>query len=59
LKLYSIDIESDYAKENILVVAENEKQAREKVKKLYWTCNMGIWVNEISEVDGYKIIVKE
>lgn len=55
LKLFRVDVIEDCEEETILVVADSEEEAEDKVKSMEWNCLMLCNATEIEEVDGYKI----
>ena len=57
MKLYKCDVMEDCEFETVMVVAENEDEAREKAGNMDWSCPMSIFVFEIDIVDGHKITV--
>ena len=55
-KVYVIDDTEEYLE---LVVAKNKQEAANIVKNLeQWNCVMYMSVEEVKEVDGYKIILQ-
>ena len=55
-KVYVIDDTEEYLE---LVVAKNKQEAMNIVKNLeQWSCVMYMSVEEVKEVDGYKIILQ-
>ena len=55
-KVYVIDDTEEYLE---LVVARNKQEAVNMVKNLeQWNCVMYMSVEEVKEVDGYKIILQ-
>ena len=55
-KVYVIDDTEEYSE---LVVARNKQEAMNIVKNLeLWNCVMYMSVEEVKEVDGYKIILQ-
>ena len=55
-KVYAIDDTEEYLE---LVVARNKQEAVNIVKNLeQWNCVMYMSVEEVKEVDGYKIILQ-
>ena len=55
-KVYVIDDSEEYLE---LVVAKNKQEAANIVKNLeQWNCVMYMSVEEVKEVDGYKIILQ-
>ena len=55
-KVYVIDDTEEYLE---LVVAKNKQEAMNIVKNLeQWNCVMYMSVEEVKEVDGYKIILQ-
>ena len=55
-KVYIIDDTEEYLE---LVVAKNKQEAMNIVKNLeQWNCVMYMSVEEVKEVDGYKIILQ-
>ena len=55
-KVYVIDDTEEYLK---LVVAKNKQEAMNIAKNLeQWSCIVYISVEEVKEVDGYKIILQ-
>ena len=55
-KVYVIDDTEEYSE---LVVARNKQEAVNIVKNLeQWNCVMYMSVEEVKEVDGYKIILQ-
>ena len=56
MKLFRVDVIEDCEEETILVVADSEEEAENKVKSMEeWNCLMLCNATEIEEVDGYKI----
>jgi len=58
MKLYRCDIMDDCEDETILVIANNKDEAMTKVSSMDWSCLISIYIYEINEIDGYKIIVE-
>ena len=55
-KLYVIDDTEEYLE---LIVAKNKQEAMNIVKNLeQWSCIIYMSVEEVKEVDGYKIILQ-
>ena len=55
-KVYVIDDTEEYLE---LIVAKNKQEAMNIVKNLeQWNCVMYMSVEEVKEVDGYKIILQ-
>ena len=55
-KVYVIDDTEEYLE---LVVARNQQEAMNIVKNLeQWSCIMYMSVEEVKEIDGYKIILQ-
>ena len=55
-KVYVIDDTEEYLE---LVVARNKQEAMNIVKNLeQWSCIMYMSVEEVKEIDGYKIILQ-
>ena len=55
-KVYVIDDTEEYLE---LVIARNKQEAANIVKNLeQWSCIMYMSVEEVKEVDGYKIILQ-
>ena len=55
-KVYVIDDTEEYLE---LVVARNKQEAVNMVKNLeQWSCIMYMSVEEVKEIDGYKIILQ-
>lgn len=59
MKLFEVSVMDDCEEEFILVVAENELDAVERVGNMDWSCLMSCVAREISEVDGYKIVLEK
>jgi hypothetical protein len=59
MKLFRVEVMDDCEEETIITVAESTDQAEEKVKNMDWSCLMSCIAYEISEVDGYKIILEK
>ena len=55
-KVYVIDDTEEYLE---LIVAKNKQEAMNIVKNLeQWSCIMHMSVEEVEEIDGYKIILQ-
>lgn len=58
LKLYQCDVTEDCEFITVLVVAESEEDARKQIEEMDWSCFMGVYIIEIKDVNGHKIIVQ-
>lgn len=58
LKLYQCDVMEDCEVQTILVVAENEKDAENQILKMDWSCFMNVYIFEIHDINGHKILVE-
>ena len=58
LKLYQCDVMEDCEMETVLVVAENEKDAENQILEMDWACLMNVYIFEIHDINGHKILVE-
>lgn len=61
MKLYKVEYMDDCEDDSYLTVGESKEEVEiREFKRLQngLTCYMGMWVYEIDEVDGHKIIVE-
>ena len=59
MKLFKVCVIDDTEEYSELVVARNKQEAANIVKNLeQWNCVMYMSVEEVKEIDGYKIILQ-
>jgi hypothetical protein len=59
MKLFQVNIIDNSEHETILTIAEDKKQAKEKIENMDWSCLIYCTVTEIKSIDGYKIILEK
>lgn len=58
LKLYQCDVMEDCENETILIVAKSEEDAERQILEMDWNCFMGVYIFEIIDINGHKILVE-
>lgn len=61
MKLFQVNYMDDCENETFLTVGNSKEEVEKRVAKELskeLSCYMGSWVDEIDEVDGYKITVE-
>lgn len=60
MKLFQVSVLDDAEEYCLLVVAESEREAEDRVAKMdCWSCFMFATASEVREVDGYKVVLEK